>query len=155
MLISIEIDSRRAIALWRQAGGGPLPAFPDGANTLWRHFLCRGRPALLVRQRGFRRRPEEAPADEAGGCTVAVAMDGEPDAARAGLEAWVQQMLPPVSVSEAAAAMGRAAAGRPKKFSQAERARRRQRLAEVRRRRGANQDGPDRPTDAQAGPPTA
>jgi hypothetical protein len=97
MLIGVEIEHRKAIAIYR-AAGYTYPKIPEGCNTYWEHFTtAEGMSAIVINQRGFARRPEDG-GEEVCGCSVAVALDAaDAGAARAALDAWVRAMLPEAS----------------------------------------------------------
>ena len=96
MQIGVEIDHRKAIAIYREATGDPraYPRIPDGCNTFWRHFhTADGLPAVIINQRGHARLPTDGDA-ELSGCSVAIALDAsnEEEAIDA-LDAWLREML--------------------------------------------------------------
>lgn len=97
MRIGVEIDHRKAIAIYREAKGDPraYPRIPEGCNTYWEHFVTAdGQPALAITQRGFARLPEDKDAEN-NGCSVAVVLDScNSEIARATLDSWAREMLP-------------------------------------------------------------
>jgi len=94
MRVGVILNGSEALACYRNGVGDaaawPKP-IPDGCNTAWERFAdADGRPALLIRQSGFRRQRGEP---EVNGMSVLVALDGTGESAYAALEAFVAQML--------------------------------------------------------------
>jgi len=97
--IGAIIDGADALQAYREGlGQYPLswpPATPAGCNTAWWRFETGdGRPALVIRQGGFKRAHGEG---EVNGISVLVALDGHGEDAYQALERFVAQMLPEVS----------------------------------------------------------
>lgn len=97
MKIGVEIEHRKAIAIYREALGNPraYPLIPEGCNTYWAPFqTLDGLPAVIINQRGIARQETDGD-EELSGCSVAIALDA-PNLAtgRATLDAWVREMLP-------------------------------------------------------------
>jgi hypothetical protein len=93
------IDGADALQTYREgAGMAPLawpPEIPAGGNTAWWRFETGdGRPALVIRQGGFKRAHGEG---EVNGISVLVALDAQGEEAYQALERFVAQMLPDTS----------------------------------------------------------
>lgn len=94
--IGTIINSTEALDMYRDAVGDPLawpPPIPDGCNTFWSRFTTAdGRPAIIIQQRGFKRRRGEG---EVNGFSVVIALDMDGEAAFRALDEFVAAMLPP------------------------------------------------------------
>lgn len=75
--IGIIQDSGRAFDAFYAATGEPPERIPDGVNTRTNTFIdAKGRPAMLVQQRGFEPTEEEkSQGFDANGLSLAVALD--------------------------------------------------------------------------------
>jgi hypothetical protein len=92
--VGVIINGAEALQAWRD-GTGDRAAWPreipEGCNTAWDRFTdAEGRPALVIRQSGFKRGRGEA---EVNGISVLVALDAQGEAAYQSLETIVSQML--------------------------------------------------------------
>ena len=94
--IGAIIDGADALQAYREGKGqSPLAwpkLIPAGCNTAWVRFEdAQGRPALVIRQSGFKRARGEG---EVNGISVLVALDAQGEAAYQALEKFVATMLP-------------------------------------------------------------
>lgn len=92
--IGVIINGAEALQSWRDGVRDQTAwprEIPDGCNTAWERFAdADGRPALVIRQRGFKRGHGEG---EVNGLSVMIALDATGEAAYASLEAFAAQML--------------------------------------------------------------